>query len=122
MRAEVVADGQPPLPSDEVVSKVLLQNRSNITFLKNAGILTPSSKSQSASEEALHEELTAEKQDLAALHQELEELKEKSEAVDETLARTQRQYEELKKQQGEESNLILTKLLTLNNPGVSSQP
>ncbi|XP_039803900.1 RNA-binding protein Nova-2-like [Panicum virgatum] len=62
MWAEVVADGQPPLPSTDVVSKVPLQNSSNNTFLKNASIPTPSSKSLSAREEALRRELDAEKQ------------------------------------------------------------
>jgi hypothetical protein len=45
MRAQAVADGQAPLPSAEVVSKVLSQNSSNNTFLKNVGLSTPSSKS-----------------------------------------------------------------------------
>ena len=48
MRAQAVADGQAPLPSAEVVSKVLSQNSSNNTFLKNAGLSTPSSKSSPA--------------------------------------------------------------------------
>ena len=62
MRAEAVADGQPPFPSAEVVSKVLSQNNSNNTFLKNVGISTPSLKSPSSSdEEALRWELDAEK-------------------------------------------------------------
>jgi hypothetical protein len=90
MRAEAVADGQPPLPSAEVVFKILSQNSSNTTFLKNAGIATPSSKSPLAGEEALHEGLATERQDSAVLHQELEELKKKCEENDEALARTQR--------------------------------
>ncbi|PUZ50859.1 hypothetical protein GQ55_6G100100 [Panicum hallii var. hallii] len=121
MRAEVGADGQPPLPSAKVVSKVLSENSSNTTFLKNAGVATPSSKSPSAGEEALHEELAAERQGSAVLHQELEELKKKSEENDEALARTQRQYGELKKQQ-EDCNRILSHLLTQNHLGISSQP
>ncbi|PUZ56650.1 hypothetical protein GQ55_5G343800 [Panicum hallii var. hallii] len=112
MRAEAIADGQQRLPSAEVVSKVLSQNSSNTTFLKNAGIATTSSMAPSASEEELHEELAAERQGSAVLHQELEELKKMSaEAL----------YEELKKQQ-EDSNRILSKHLTQNNPGISSQP
>jgi molecular chaperone GrpE (heat shock protein) len=85
------------LASAEVVSKVLSQNSSNTTFLKNAGIATPSSKYPSAGEEALHEELAAERQGSAVLHKELEELKKQSEETKEALARTQRQYEELKR-------------------------
>jgi hypothetical protein len=118
IRAEAVADRQPRLPSAEVVSKVLSQNSSNTTFLKNAGIATPSSKAPSASEEPLREELAAERQGSAILHQELEELKKTSA---EALTRTQRQYEELKKQQ-KDSNHLHSQLLTQNNPGTSSQP
>ncbi|PUZ44425.1 hypothetical protein GQ55_8G093600 [Panicum hallii var. hallii] len=110
MREDVVADEKPRLPSAEVVSKVLSQNSCNTTFMKNAAI-----------EEALREELAAEKQGSVFLQQEMEELKKKTEAADEAPVRTQRQYEELKKQQ-EESNLIVTRLLTMNNPGISSQP
>nr|TKV92879.1 hypothetical protein SEVIR_9G190000v2 [Setaria viridis] len=110
MRAEPVADGQPSLPSADVVSKVLSQNSSNTTFLKNAGIPTSSSKSQSAGEEAL-----------PVLHQQVEELKKKTEAAEKVLVRTQRQYVELKKQQ-DESNVILMKILNLNTPGTSSHP
>ena len=61
MRAQAVADGQAPLPSAEVVSKVLSQNSSNNTFLKNAGLSTPSSKSSLAREAALRRELNAQK-------------------------------------------------------------
>jgi len=75
MREEAVADGQPPLPSVEVVSKVLSQNNSNSMFLKNASISTSSSKSPlSAAEVALHQELDAEKQGSVVLHDKLEEL------------------------------------------------
>jgi hypothetical protein len=70
MWVEAVVDGQPPLHSAEVVSKVLFQN---------AGIATPSSKSPSAGEEAIHEELATERQGSAVLHQEFKELKKKSE-------------------------------------------
>ncbi|RCV37939.1 hypothetical protein SETIT_8G103300v2 [Setaria italica] len=96
-----------------MVSKVLSQNNSNTTFLKNAGIPTTSSKYQSAGKEALRQELASEKQ--------VEELKKKIEAAEEALARSQWQYEELKKQQ-DESNVILMKILNLNIPGTSSQP
>ncbi|RCV10809.1 hypothetical protein SETIT_2G138300v2 [Setaria italica] len=120
MRAEPVADGQPPLSSANMISKVLSQNRSNTTFLNNTSIPTSSSKSQSAGEEALSQELASEKQGSAILHQQVEELKKKTEATEEVLARTQRQYEELKKQH-DESNVILMKILNLNTHGTSSQ-
>ncbi|TKW04270.1 hypothetical protein SEVIR_7G097901v4 [Setaria viridis] len=94
-------------------------NSSNTTFLKNAGIPTSSSKSQSAGEEVLRQELASEKQGLAILHQQVEELKKKTKATEKALARTQRHYEELKKQQ-DESNAILMKILNLNTPGTYS--
>ncbi|RLM74215.1 hypothetical protein C2845_PM15G03500 [Panicum miliaceum] len=89
MLAEVVADGQTPLTSAEVVSKVLSQNSSNTTFLKNSSIGTPTSKSPSVGEAALCEELAAEKQGSAVLQQEVEELK-KTEAAEVAMVRTQR--------------------------------
>ena len=54
MQAQAIADGQAPLLSAEVVSKVLSQNNFNSTFLRNASISAHSSKSSSAGEEALH--------------------------------------------------------------------
>ncbi|KAG2621691.1 hypothetical protein PVAP13_3NG313832 [Panicum virgatum] len=108
MWAEVVADGQPPLPSTDVVSKVPLQNSSNNTFLKNASIPTPSSKSLSAREEALRRELDAEKQ----------ELKKKTKATEEVLERTARHYDELKRQH-EERHRIVKKILHVNTTGVT---
>nr|TKW38844.1 hypothetical protein SEVIR_1G141900v2 [Setaria viridis] len=121
MRTEPVADVQPPLPSADVDSKVLSQNSSNTTFLKNAGIPTSTSKSQSAGEEVLHQELSSEKKGSAILHKQVEKHKKKTEAAEEALTRTQRQYEELKEQQ-DESNVILMKFLNLNTPGTFSQP
>ena len=119
MRAEAIADGQPSVPSAEVVSKVLSQNSSNNMFLKNTGISSPSSKSLSPTgEEALRWELDAEKQGSAILHVQLEELNKKSEATEVALERTARQYKEFKKHK-EESDLILWTLL--NTSGTSPQ-
>ena len=93
MRAQAVADGQAPLSSTQVVSKVLSQNSSNNTFLKNVDISTPSSKSpSSAGEKVLRRELDSEKQG-STLHDKLEELKKKNEATEEALERTARQYD-----------------------------
>ena len=69
----------------------------------------------------LFQQLDAERQGATVLHGEIEELNKRSEVADEALVRTQRYYEELKKQQ-EESNLILKTILQLNNHGTSSQP
>ncbi|KAG2557272.1 hypothetical protein PVAP13_8NG176400 [Panicum virgatum] len=102
MRAEAVADGQPSLPSAEVVSKVLSQNSSNNMFLKNT-------------------ELDAEKQGSAILHDQLEELNKKSEATEVALERTARQYKEFKKHK-EESDLILLTLLNTSARCRMSQP
>ena len=88
MWAQVVADRQAPLPSAEVVSKVLSHNSSNNTFLKNAGLSTPSSKSSLAHEAALCWELNAQKQSSVVLHDQLEELKKKTAAAEEVLDRT----------------------------------
>ena len=42
IRAEAVADGQAPLSSAEVVSKVISPDNSNSTFFKNPGLSTRS--------------------------------------------------------------------------------
>ena len=109
MRAQTIADGQAPLPSAQVVSKVLSQNSSNSTFLKNAGISTPSLKSSLAYEVILRWELDSQKQSSAILHEHLEELKKKTEATEDVLQRTASLSNELKKQE-EESHLLLQKL------------
>ncbi|KAF8719961.1 hypothetical protein HU200_024728 [Digitaria exilis] len=66
VRAEVVAK-TPPLPSAQVVSRVLLQGSSNDTFLKNAGVPDCSSRSHSSGEDVLCSQLAAEKKGSAAL-------------------------------------------------------
>ncbi|RLM48652.1 hypothetical protein C2845_PMPSC055845 [Panicum miliaceum] len=73
IQAEVVANGKPRLPSVEVVSKALSHASSNSTFLKNAGIASPS-RCRLSSEASLHEELDAERQRSSVLHQQVEEL------------------------------------------------
>ena len=50
IRAEAIADGQAPLSSAEVVSKVISPDSSNSTFFKNAGLFTHSLKPLSAAE------------------------------------------------------------------------
>lgn len=122
LRAEPVAEGETPVTSAQVVSKVLSQNSNNNTFLKNVGIKTAApSKSSSSNESELQEELAAEKQASAALQGELEDLKKKSEEAEEKLARTQKELEEYKKlteknnQAMEENNALLRRILALNN-------
>ena len=59
--AEAVADGQSPLISAEVVSKVISPDSSNSTFFNNAGLSTRSLKTLLAVEQAQLEELAAQK-------------------------------------------------------------
>ncbi|KAG2549648.1 hypothetical protein PVAP13_9KG276313 [Panicum virgatum] len=109
MRAQAVADGQAPLPSAQVVSKVLSQNSSNNTFLKNVGLSTPSSK------------LNAQKQSSAILHDHLEKLKKKIAAAEEVLERTASLFDELQKQE-QESHLMLQKFGHVITSGIACQP
>ncbi|KAG2561608.1 hypothetical protein PVAP13_8KG207900 [Panicum virgatum] len=99
IRPEAVADGQAPLSSVEVVSKVILPDSSNSTFFKNAGLATYSLKTPSAAEQAL-----------PTIHEEFVEIRKRSEAAEEALARTQQLYEDMKKRQ-EENNLVLQRIL-----------
>ena len=120
MRAQAVADGQAPLPSAEVVSKVLSQNSSNNTILKNAGLSTPSSKSSPAREAALRRELNAQKQSSTVLHDHLEELKKKT-IAEEVLERTARLFDELQKQE-QESHFMVQKFGYVITSGIACQP
>ncbi|KAG2549654.1 hypothetical protein PVAP13_9KG417800 [Panicum virgatum] len=119
IRAEAVADGQPPMTSAEVVSKVISLTSSTFIFFKNIGISTPSLKTPSTAEQALRQQLAIEKQGEAAIHDQVVDLKKRSEAAEEALATTHRQFEELKKQQ-EESNLILERILMVSIAGTPS--
>ncbi|XP_066348306.1 uncharacterized protein [Miscanthus floridulus] len=63
MRTQPVADGQAPMSSVEVISKVL-SHRSTTTFLKNVGIPTSSTKTETSTESVLQQEVGVEKQGL----------------------------------------------------------
>ena len=121
IRAETSADGQAPLSSAEVVSKVISPDSSNSTFFKNAGLSTRSLKPLSVVEQALLEELAAQKQKEAAITEEFAEVRKRSEAAEESLVKTQQLYEDMKKRQ-EENNLILQRILQASIPGIASQP
>ena len=121
MRAQPVADGQAPLLSAEVASHVLSQCSSNNTFLKNAGLSTPSSMSSPAREAALRRQLNAQKQSSVVLHDHLEELKKKIEAAEEVLERTASLFDELQKQE-QESHLMLQKFGHVITTGIACQP
>ncbi|KAF8662663.1 hypothetical protein HU200_056265 [Digitaria exilis] len=79
LRAEAVAAGTSPLPSGQVISKVLSQGGSNSyssgTFLKNAGILDCSSRSCSRGEDALRSQLATEVEGSVALLEKIEVMK-----------------------------------------------
>lgn len=112
-----------PRSSTEVVSKVLSQTSAATTFLKNAGLETPGSKTaaSAARETQLREQLQAEKTRADLLQQELDTLKKKGEETEESLSktqelvlRTQQEMEEFKKKQ-EANDLILQRILNLNS-------
>ena len=80
--AEAVADGQAPLSSAEVVSKVISLESSNSTFFKKAGLSTRSFKPSSAAKQVLLEELVAQKKKEAAITEEFAEVRNRSEATE----------------------------------------
>lgn len=123
LMAEPAEGLETPRSSTEVVSKVLSQTSAATTFLKNAGLETPVSKSaaSAAREAQLREQLQAEKTRADLLEKELDTLKKKGEETEETLSktqeavlRTQQEMEEFKKRQ-EENDLILKRILNLNS-------
>ena len=105
MRAELVADGHKPMTSADVVPKVLClshgqvhsQVSSNTLFLKNAGIPTSSTRTETLAERMLQEQLVVKQESSANLVEQVDELKRKTE-------KTERELEEYKKRQQEEYN------------------
>ena len=84
------------------------------TFLKNAGLQSRcSTRSVSSTKRELREQLEAERQAKAALQEQVDALKKKSEIANENLAKTQKQLDETTKTV-EENNMLLRRLLTLN--------
>ena len=115
LKAAPVPDGEESISSTEIVAKVLTEDSSmSNTFLKNAGLQSRcSSRSVSSTERELREQLEAERQAKAALQEQVDALKKKSEIADENLAKTQKQLDETTKTV-EENNMLLRRLLTLN--------
>ncbi|KAG2565930.1 hypothetical protein PVAP13_7NG128385 [Panicum virgatum] len=115
LKAAPVPDGDEPISSAQIVAQVLNEDSSmSNTFLKNAGLQSMcSSRSVSSTERELWEQLEAERQANAALQEEVDALKKKSEIADENLAKTQRQLG-LTTKTTEENNMLLRRLLTLN--------
>ena len=115
LKAVAVPDGEEQMSSAQVVAKVLTEDSSMTnTFLKNAGLQSRcSSISASSTERDLREQLEAERQAKAALQEQVDALKKKSEIANENLAKTQKQLDETTKTV-EENNMLLQRLLTLN--------
>ena len=123
MLAQPAQDLETPRSSTEIVSKVLSQTSAACTFLKNAGIETPVSKStaSAAREAQLREQLQAEKERADNLEEQLVHLKKKATEIEESMARTQevvlknqQELEEFKKKQ-EANDMILQRILGLNS-------
>ena len=94
LRAQPVPEGDTAVSSVEVISKVLPQNSSN-QFLKSVGITTPgSSKSTSTNESELREQLAAEAR--AAVQDEIDELRRRSEAAEAKMEKTQQDLDLIK--------------------------
>ena len=115
LKAAPIPDGDEPISSAQIVAQVLNEDSSmSNTFLKNAGLQSRcSSRSVSSTERELREQLEAERQAKAALQEQVDALKMKSEIADENLAKTQKQLDETTKTV-EENNMLLWHLLTLN--------
>ena len=99
MQVEPVVDGQQPMTSADVVSKVLClyqgkapsQGSGNNLFLKNAGIQTSSTRTETLTERMLREQLVVEQESSMALINQVDELKRKTK-------KPKRELEEYKKQ------------------------
>ena len=105
MQVEPVANGQQPMTSADVVCKVLYiyqgkapsQGSGNNLFLKNVGIQTSFTRTETSVETMLREQLAAEQESSAVLIDQVDELKRKTD-------KTKRELEEYKKWQQEEYN------------------
>ena len=118
MQAEPVADGQQPMTSVDVVSKVLClyqgkppsQASRKTLFFKNAGILRSSTKAETSAQMTLQKQLADEQESIAALIELVDELKRKIEE-------SEREFEEFKKRQQEEYNRLCEQVMRLSSLG-----
>jgi len=102
LRAQPVPEGDAPVSSVEVISMVLPQNSSN-QFLKSVGITTPgSNKSTSTNESELREQLAAEAR--AAVQDELDDLRRRSEEAEAKMAKTQQDLDLIKQMLANNAN------------------
>ena len=118
MQAEPIADGQQPMTSANVVSKVLClcqgkrpsQTSSKNHFLKNAGILRSSTRAETSPEMTLRKQLAGVQESTSELVELVDELKV-------TTENAERELEEFKQQQQEEYNRLSELVLHLSSPG-----
>jgi hypothetical protein len=93
MQVEPVANGQQPMSSVDVVSKVLClyqgkrpsQASSKNLFLKNAGILRSTTRAETSAEMTLQEQLVGEQESTSELVELVDELKVRTEKVEREL-------------------------------------
>ena len=117
MQAEPVADGQQPMTSADVVSKVLClyqgkrpsKASSKNHFLKNVGILRSSTRAETSVKMTLREQLAGEQKSTSKLVELVDELKVRTE-------KAERELEEFKQQQQEEYNRLNELVLRLSSP------
>jgi hypothetical protein len=116
-RAKPIADGQQPMISADVVSMVhrLSQFKApseasgNSLFWKNVGVWTSSTTS---AKRMLREQLVADQESFAALAEQVDELKRKTE-------KTEREFEEFKRQRQEEFNKLHEDIMRITYSGNS---
>ena len=122
MRAEPVVDGHEPMTSVDVVLTVLClshgqvhsQVSGNTPFLKNAGILTSSVRTETSAERMHREQLVTEQKSSANLIEQVVELKRKIE-------KTEKEFEEFKIQQQEEYNKLCEDIMRFSSSSSNSQ-
>jgi hypothetical protein len=127
MQAEHVVDGQQPMNSFDVVSKVLClyqgkrpsQASSKNLFLKNVGILRSSTRAETSAEMTLQEQLAGEQENTSELVELVDEIKvrtEKAKRELEEFNQQQQEEEEFNQQQQEEYNRLCEVVLRLSSP------
>ena len=117
MQAEPVVDGQQPMTSADVVSKVLClyqgkrpcQAGSKNLFLKNAGILRSSTRAETSAAMTLQEQLAGEQESTFEFVELVDDLKVRTK-------KAKRELEEFKQQQQEECNRLSELVLRLSSP------
>ena len=118
MQVEPVVDGQQPMTSADVVSKVLYlsqgkpssQESGKNLFLKNAGILRSSTRAETSMEMTLREQLASGQESTSELIELVDKLKVRTE-------KAERELEEFKQQQQEEYNRLTKLVLRLSSSG-----